>query len=334
MQDSHRFHIRRSLLTGAGLVVAGAVHFPRVAWAQLGGWPSKPVRMIVNFPPGSSPDVLARAVSLPLQQALGQPVLVENRVGASGMIGADVVAKAPADGHTLLMTAGSTITTNPFIYPKIPFDTAKDLVPVAAAARIVLFLVVKPGLPVKNMQEFLAYLKAHPGKLSYGSAGNGTGLHLAGEMFKSQAGVFAVHVPYRGAAPALQDLLAGQIDFYFDPGIALSHVRAGKLRMLAVAALRRSSVFPDVPTLDEAGLSGFDAGTTHGFYAPAGTPPEIVTRLHLEINRILATPNVRNQIAAIGAEPTPLTQDQFAAQMRDDSRRYAAIIKERNIQAD
>lgn len=334
MQDSHRFHVRRSILTGAALVVAGAVQFPRVAWAQPGGWPSKPVRVIVNFPPGSSPDVLARAVSLPLQQALGQPVLVENRAGASGMIGADVVAKATADGHTLLMTAGSTITTNPFIYSKIPYDTAKDLVPVAAAARIVLFLVVKPGLPVKNMQEFLAYLKANPGKLSYGSAGNGTGLHIAGEMFKSQAGVFAVHVPYRGAAPALQDLLAGQIDFYFDPGIALSHVRTGKLRMLAVAALRRSSVFTDVPTLDEAGLSGFDAGTTHGFYAPAGTPPEIVTRLHLEINRILASPNVRNQIAAIGAEPTPLTQDQFAAQMRDDSRRYAAIIKEGNIQAD
>ena len=334
MQDSHRFHVRRSMLTGAGLVVAGAVRFPRAAWAQPDGWPSKPVRLVVNFPPGSSPDVLARAVSLPLQQALGQPVLVENRAGASGMIGAEVVAKAPADGHTLLMTAGSTITTNPFIYSKIPYDTAKDLVPVAAAARIVLFLVVKPGLPVKNVREFLAYLKANPGKLSYGSAGNATGLHLAGEMLKSQAGVYAVHVPYRGASPALQDLLAGQIDFYFDPGIALSHVRAGKLRMLAVAALRRSTVFPDVPTLDEAGLKGFDAGTTHGFYAPAGTPSEIVTRLNLEINRILALPNVRSQITAIGAEPTPLTPAQFAAQMRDDSRRYAAIVKERNIQAD
>lgn len=334
MQDSHRFHVRRSMLTGAGLFVAGAVRFPGAAWAQPDGWPSKPVRVIVNFPPGSSPDVLARAVSLPLQQALGQPVLVENRAGASGMIGAEAVAKAPADGHTLLMTAGSTITTNPFIYSKIPYDTAKDLVPVAAAARIVLFLVVKPGLPVTNVREFLAYLKAHPGKLSYGSAGNGTGPHLAGEMLKSQAGVFAVHVPYRGASPALQDLLAGQIDFYFDPGIALSHVRAGKLRMLAVAALRRSSVFPDVPTLDEAGLKGFDAGTTHGFYAPAGTPPEIVTRLNLEINRTLALPNVRSQIAAIGAEPTPLTLAQFAAQMRDDSRRYAAIVRERNIQAD
>lgn len=334
MQDSHRFLVRRNLLTGAGLLVAGAVRFPAAAWAQPGGWPSKPIRLIVNFPTGSSPDVLARAVSLPLQQALGQPVVVENRAGASGMIGADMVAKAPADGYTLLMTAGSTITTNPFIYAKIPYDTAKDLVPVAAVARIVLFLVVKPGLPVKNVQEFLAYLKAHPGKLSYGSAGNGTGPHLASEMLKSQAGVLAVHAPYRGASPALQDLLAGQIDFYFDPGIALNHVRAGKLRMLAVAALRRSSAFPDVPTLDEAGLKGFDAGTTHGIYAPAGMPPEIVTRLNIEINRILSLPNVRSQITAIGAEPTPLTNAQFAAQMRDDSRRYAAIIKERNIQAD
>lgn len=334
MHDAHRFLARRQMLAATGLAVAGAAAFPRAVWAQADAWPSKPLRVIVNFPPGSSPDVLARAVSLPLQQALGQPVVVENRSGASGMIGAEVVARAPADGHTLLMTAGSTITTNPFIYAKIPYDTARDLVPVAAAARIVLFLVAKPGLPVKDVREFLAYLKANPGKLSYGSAGNGTGLHLAGEMLKSQAGVFAVHVPYRGAAPALQDLLAGQIDFYFDPGIALGHVRAGKLRMLAVAALRRSAVFPDAPTLDEAGLKGFDAGTTHGFYAPAGTPPEIVNRLNLEINRSLALPNVRSQIMAIGAEPTPLTLAQFSAQMQDDSKRYAAIIKERKIQAD
>ena len=334
MHDSRRFLVRRRMLAATGLAVAGAAAFPRAVWAQTDAWPNKPLRVIVNFPPGSSPDVLARAVSLPLQQALGQPVVVENRSGASGMIGAEVVAKAPPDGHTLLMTAGSTITTNPFIYPKIPYDTAKDLVAVAATARIVLFLVAKPGLPVKDVREFLAYLKANPGKLSYGSAGNGTGLHLAGEMLKSQAGVFAVHVPYRGAAPALQDLLAGQIDFYFDPGIALGHVRAGKLRMLAVAASRRSAVFPDAPTLDEAGLKGFDAGTTHGFYAPAGTLPEIVNRLNLEINRTLALPNVRSQIMAIGAEPTPLTLAQFSAQMQDDSKRYAAIIKERKIQAD
>ena len=337
MQDSTPFPgRRRGILAGVSLVVAAvaAVRFPRAALAQPGGWPSKPVRIVVNFAPGSSPDVLARAVSLPLQQALGQPVIVENRAGASGMIGAELVAKAPADGHTLLMTSGSTIVINPSIFPKIPYDTAKDLVPVAAVARLALFLVAKPELPVKNVREFLAYLKAHPGKLSYGSAGSGTSLHLAGEMLKHQAGVFAVHIPYRGSAPALQDLLAGQIDFYFDPGIGLSQVRAGKLRMLAVAMMRRSSLFPDVPTLDEAGLKGFDAATTTGFYAPAGTPPEIVTRLNLEINRILALPNVTSQLVAIGAEPTPLTLAQFAGQLRDDSRRFAAIIKERNIQVE
>ena len=334
MRGSNTFHVRRGILAGAGLAVATALGVPRAALAQLDGWPTQPVRLVVNFPPGSSPDVLARAVSLPLQQALGQPVIVENRAGATGIIGAEMVTKAPADGYTLLMTAGTTIATSPFIYPKIPYDTAKDLVPVAAAARIVLFLVAKPDLPVKNVQEFLAYLKAHPGKLSYGSAGNGSGPHLAGEMLKSQAGVYAVHIPYRGASLALQDLLAGQIDFYFDPGIALSHVRAGKLRMLAVAVPARSSLFPEIPTLSEAGLKGFDAGTTHGFYAPRNTPPEVVIRLNREINRILTLPNVRSQIAAIGAEPTPLTPAQFATQMNDDSLRFAAIIKEHHIRAD
>ena len=333
MQDFQRFSGRRGLLLAA-LAAATVFGVAPSARAQGDIWPGKPIRLVVNFPPGSSPDVLARAVSLPLQQALGQPVVVDNRAGASGMIGAELVAKSPADGYTLLMTAGSTITTNPLIYPKIPYDTSRDLVPVAAAARLALFLVVRPELPVQNLKEFVAYLKANPGKLSYGSAGNATGLHLAGEMFKSQAGVFAVHVPYKGASPALQDLLAGQIDFLFDPGIALVHVRAGKLKMLGVAVSHRSSAFPDVPTLAESGLKGFDAGTTHGFYAAAGTSPEIVARLNREINRILAMPAVRTQIATIGAEPSPMTPAQFAAQMEDDSRRYGAVIKERGIKAD
>lgn len=325
--------VRRALLASVAVAIAVMV-MPTTALAQAGAWPSKPVRVIVNFPPGSSPDVLARAISLPLQHALGQPVLVENRAGASGMIGADLVAKSPADGHTLLMTAGSTITTNPFIYPSIPYDTEKDLTPVAAVARIVLFLEARASLPVKDAKAFIAYLKANPGKLSYGSAGNATGLHLAGEMFKSQAGVYALHVPYRGASPALQDLLAGQVDFFFDPGIGLTHVRAEKLRLLAVAGLRRSAAFPNVPTLDEIGLKGFDAGQTHGFYAPAGTPAPVVERLNREINRILATSAVKTQIDTIGAEATPLTVQQFATVMADDSKRYGAIIKERQIKAD
>jgi tripartite-type tricarboxylate transporter receptor subunit TctC len=333
MQDPKHIRIRRGLLAAVLAVVSAAAVMPP-ARAQGDTWPAKPIRLVVNFPPGSSPDVLARAVALPLQQALGQSVLVDNRAGASGMIGADMVAKSPADGYTLLMTAGSTITTNPFIYPKIAYDTDKDLVPVAAAARVALFLVTRPDLPPNNLREFIAYMKAHPGKLSYGSAGNATGLHLAGEMLKRQAGVYAVHVPYKGASPALQDLLAGQIDFYFDPGIALNHVRAGRLKLLGVAVAHRSPAFPDVPTLSEAGLKGFDAGTTHGFYAPAGTPPDVVARLNREINKILALPAVRTQIATIGAEPSPMTPAQFAALMADDSRRYGAVIRERGIKAD
>lgn len=323
--------MRRRLLLSAGLAAATAAARPVFAQAS---WPAQPIRLVVNFPPGSSPDVLARMVATPLQQALGQPVVVENRAGASGMIGAEAVAKAAPDGYTLLMTAGSAITTNPFIYPRMPYDAERDLTPVAALARLVLTLVVRADLPARDVREFIAYLKANPGKLSYGSAGNATGLHLAGEMLKSQAGVYAVHVPYRGASLALQDLLGGQIDFYFDPGIAVQHVRSGRLRVLAIGGKRRSATYPDVPTLEEAGLPGFDAGTTHGIYAPARTPPEVVARLNREINRILSTSAVRAQIDGLGAEATPLSVEQFAAVMKDDSRRYAEVIRRQGIKAD
>lgn len=318
---------RRGLLALAG---AGAL-LPATTFAQ--GWPSKPIRVICNFPPGSSPDALVRAVSTPVGQALGQPIVVENKAGASGMIGAEQVARAEPDGHTLLMTAGSTITTNPHVFAKMPFDPAKDLVPVAGLARLNLFLVTRGDFPARDVREFLAYLKKNPGKVTYGSAGNATGLHLAGEMLKGQAGVFVVHVPYRGASLALQDLLAGQIDFYFDPGIALGHVKAGKLRMLAVGAPKRSALYPDVPTLHEAGLKNFDAGTTHGLYAPAGTPATVVERLNREVNAALASPAVRAQIATLAAEPTPMTPAQFAALMEQDSRRYGTVIRERKITA-
>lgn len=319
---------RRHLLAALGAFAVAP------AFAQAPAWPARPVKVVCNFPPGSSPDALVRAIALPLQQALGQPVLVENRAGASGIIGADAVAKADPDGYTLLMTAGSTITTNPHAFARMPFDPAKDLVPVAALARLNLFLVTRGDFPANDVRGFLAELKRRPGKVTYGSAGNATGLHLAGEMLKGQAGVFAVHVPYRGASPALQDLLAGQIDFYFDPGIALGHVKAGKLKMLAVAAPRRSALYPDLPTLHEAGLTGFDAGTTHGMYAPAGTPPAVVERLNREINTILGQPAVRAQVAALGAEPTPLTIAQFSAVMDADGKRYGAVIRERKITMD
>jgi tripartite-type tricarboxylate transporter receptor subunit TctC len=320
---------RRHVLASALCCLAFAAP---AAFAQ--AWPAKPIRVIVNFPPGGAADQLARMIGTPLGEALGQPVVIENRAGANGNIGGEVVAKSPPDGYTLLLSSGGMVSVNPHIYPRMSFDPAKDLVPVAAAARVLVYLVAKPSVPANNIKEFISHVKANPGKLSYGSPGNGSSPHLAGEMFKSQAKLYAVHVPYRGAAPALQDLLAGQLDFHFDPGIGLPHVKSNRLKLFAVGSLKRSPLFPDVPTLDEAGLKGFDADTVFGFYAPAGTPPEAVSRLNREINRILATASVKERILAMGGDPLPLTPAEFGAKATEDSKRFAAIIKERKILAD
>jgi tripartite-type tricarboxylate transporter receptor subunit TctC len=315
------------MVAAAVMAVSGATVFAQ-------SWPTKPVKIIVNFPPGGAADQIARAVGQPLQEALGQPVIIENRSGSGGNLGGDAVAKAAPDGYTLLMSSGGMVSVNPFIYPKMSFDPAKDLVPVAAAARVLVFLVTKPDFPVKDAKEFLAYLKSHPGKTSFGSPGNGSSPHLATEMMKSQAGLFSTHVPYRGAAPALTDLLAGQLDFLFDPGVAIPHIKAGKLKLLAVGSPRRSPLFPDVPTLDELGLKGFDADTVFGFYAPAGTPADVVTRLNREINRILALPGPRDRIQALGGEPVPMTPAQFHDKAMEDAKRFGQIIRERKIVGD
>ena len=297
-------------------------------------WPAKPIRVIVNFPPGGAADQIARAISLPLQEALGQPVIVDNRAGAGGNIGGDALAKSLADGYTLLLTSGGLVSINPAIYPKMSFDPARDITPVAAAARVLVFLEVKPSLPVKNVKEFIAYAKANPGRLTYASPGNGSSPHLAGEMFKDMTQSFSVHVPYRGAAPAMQDLLGGQVDFMFDPGIGLNHVRAGKLRLLAVGSLTRSPLFPDVPTLSEVGLKGFDADTVFGFYAPTGTPVAVVARLNSEINKILATQAVKDRIAGLGGEVAPMTPAEFGAKAHEDTARFGKLIKDRRIMGD
>jgi tripartite-type tricarboxylate transporter receptor subunit TctC len=316
-----------SLLTAAVLALSGAAGFAQ-------SWPSKPVKIIVNFPPGGAADQIARAVGQPLQEALGQPIVIENRSGAGGNLGGDAVAKAAPDGYTLLMTSGGMVSVNPSIYPRMSFDPAKDLVPVAAAARVAVFLVAKPQFPAKDANEFLAYLKSHPGKTSFGSPGNGSSPHLAAEMMKSQAGVFSIHVPYRGAAPALTDLLAGQVDFLFDPGVAIPHIKAGKLKLLAVGSPKRSPLFPDVPTLDEVGLKGFDADTVFGFYAPAGTPPDVITRLNREINRALSLPGPRERILALGGESAAMTPGQFHNKAMEDAKRFGKIIRERKIVGD
>ncbi len=321
-----------SYRTLAAATALGLAALSGLAAAQ--AWPSKPIRMVVNFPAGGVADVVARAVSPGLGEAIGQQIVVENRPGAGGNIGADAVAKAPADGYTLLMSSGGTISINPSLYSKMPFDPARDLQPVAAAARVLVFLVMRPDLPPKDIKSFIDYARANPGKLSFGSPGNGSSPHLAGEMFKSSAKLFAIHIPYRGAAPALTDLLGNQLDFMFDPGIGLTHVRSGKLRLLAVGSPKRSPLFPDVPTLDEAGLKGFDADSMFGFYAPAGVPQDIVTRLNREINRQLQTPAIRDRVAALGGEVAPMTPAEFAERGRRDAERFGAIIRERKIVGD
>lgn len=314
------------------LAISVGLAMPDIAFSQ--AWPSKPIKVVVNFPPGGAADQIARSITQPLQEALGQPVVVENKSGAGGNIGGEAVAKAAPDGYTLLMSSGGMVSVNPHLYPKMPFDPTKDLVPVASAARVLVFLVTQPNFPAKDAKEFLAYLKANPGKLSFGSPGNGSSPHLAAEMMKSQAGVFATHVPYRGAAPALNDLLAGQLDFLFDPGIAMPHIKAGKLKLLAVGSLQRSSLFPEVPTLDEVGLKGFDADTIFGFYAPAGTPVEVVARLNREINRVLTMPGPRERIAALGGVPAPMTPAQFHEKALEDGARFGKVIRERKIVGD
>lgn len=325
---------RRALLAAA---VAAALPGAALAQAQAPApaFPTKPVRVIVSFPPGGAADQIARAISEPLAQALGQPVVVENRAGANGNIAGDYVAKQPADGYTLLMSSGGTVSINPHLYAKMPFDPAKDLVPVAAAARVLVFLEVNPQkVPVKDAKEFLAYVKANPGKLSYGTPGNGSSPHLAAEMMKAQGNLFATHIPYRGAAPAMQDLLGGQVDFMFDPGIGLQHVKSGKLKLLAVGSPKRSPQFPDVPTLDEVGLKNFDADTWFGFYAAGGTPQPVVAKLNAEINKVLRSPAFGERMKAIGAIPAPMSPQDFGARAQIDSIRYGALIRARNIKGD
>jgi tripartite-type tricarboxylate transporter receptor subunit TctC len=314
-------------------VAAAAALFALAAHAQ-GAYPDKPIRLVVNFPPGGAADVIARAVAQQLGESLKQQVVVENRPGANGNIGADAVAKAAPDGYTLLLSSGGAMTVNPFIYPSMPFDPVKDLTPVASAARVLVFLMAHPSVPVNDAKGFFAHLKANPGKLSFGSPGNGSSPHIATEMMKRQLGVFAVHVPYRGAAPALTDLLAGQLQFMFDPGPGLRHAREGKLKLLAVGSSRRSSAVPEVPTLAELGLTGFDADTVFGFYAPGATPPALIERLHGEINKALATPRVQEVIKGIGAEPMIVPRAEFIARQEADRARFGKFIKEAGIKAD
>lgn len=321
--------IRASLL--AFSLIGGSALAQAASTGSGQAWPAKPISLIVPFPAGGTTDVLARAVGQELSKSLGQPVVVESKPGAGATLGADYVAKARADGHTLLMGAvHHTIATS--VYKKLPYDFQKDLLPVTTVALVPNVLVVNPGVPAKSVSELLALAKASPGKLTYGSNGNGTGQHLIGAQFEGMGGVQMLHVPYKGSGPLTTDLLGGQITMSFDTITpVLPHIKAGKLRALAITTGKRSTALPDVPTLDEAGLKGFNLGTWFGVLAPAGTPREIVTRLNTELVKIIQSPDFRKRMEDIGAEPIGNTPEQMAKQIRDDTDRFAKLVKDAKV---
>ncbi len=311
------------------LLLATALALSLPAHAQT--FPSKQLRMVVNFPPGGAADQIGRSLGAKLQETLGQPVVVENRPGANGNIGVVEVAKTAPDGHTLLMSSGGAITTNPHLFAKLAVDPMKDLEPVAPAAIVSVFFEVKPEIPAQSLAEFIAYARAHPGKLNYGSPGSGSSPHLAGEMFNKAARVKTTHVPYKGAGPAMTDLLGGQLDFMFDPGIGLQHVKSGKLRLLAVGSPKRHPAYPDVPTVAEVVGEAFDADTVFGVFVPAGTPKEAVARLNKEISAALQSAELRARITGIGAQELVLSPEGFAARLRAEHERMGSLVRETGL---
>ncbi|MDM0021313.1 Bug family tripartite tricarboxylate transporter substrate binding protein [Variovorax saccharolyticus] len=317
----------RTALTALALGLAASL-----AAAQ--AYPTKPVTLVVPFPPGGSSDALARAITTPLSQSLGQPVIVESKPGAGATVGADYVAKAKPDGYTLLMGAvHHTIATS--VYKKLPYDFEKSFAPITTVAMVPNVLVVNAKSPATDVKSLVALAKASPGKLSYGSNGNGTVQHLIGTQFSSIAGVELLHVPYKGSAPLTTDLLGGQVDMSFDTLTPLvQHIKGGKLRALAVTTAKRSSTLPEVPTLAEAGIKDFNQGTWFGILAPAGTPKDIVAKLNAEMVRIIQSPEFKKRMEEIGAEPVGDTSAQMAAQIRDDTTKYARLVKEAKVAID
>jgi tripartite-type tricarboxylate transporter receptor subunit TctC len=294
-------------------------------------YPDKPITLIVPWAPGGSTDILARAIAEQLTKAMGQPVLVENRAGASGNIGSNIVAKAKPDGYTLLIGSMSTHAMNPALMPDMPFKGADDFTPIALVANVVNTMVINPSVPAKNLQEFIAYAKANPGKLAYASAGAGSTNHLSAEMFNKAAGIKMLHVPYKGGAPAVLDTVANRTQVLFSAGTqTLPHVKTGKLRLLAVTEARRSALLKDVPTVAET-LPGYEMSVWYAAFGPAGMPHELAAKLNAEINKALAVPEVRSRMDAMGVEVINSTPEQLAETLKRDTARYTKVIQELGI---
>jgi tripartite-type tricarboxylate transporter receptor subunit TctC len=328
---------RRQLLTAA--VALSAVTSLPTAWAQ-SSWPTRPVRIVVPFAPGGTTDLLARALAPELSRAFGQPFTVDNRAGAGGNIGAELVAKAEKDGYTFLMGTVGTHGINKALYKSLPYDPQKDFAPVTLVAGVPNVMVMNTDkartLNIQNVSDFIRYAKANPGRLNMASSGNGTSIHLAGELFKNQTGIFMTHIPYRGSGPALADMLAGTMDVMFDnlPS-AMPHIKAGKLTAFAVTSAQRSAALPEVPTVAEAGkLNGFEASSWFGLLAPAGTPTDIVNRVQQEVAKALNLPAVKERLLSQGAIPSGNTPQEFARLIDSEINKWAGVVKASGAKVD
>jgi tripartite-type tricarboxylate transporter receptor subunit TctC len=318
---------QRRLLAAAFALAAAT------AFAQ--GYPTKSVTVVVPWPPGGPSDIAARPMAKGLQEALGKPFVVDNRGGAGGNIGSDYVAKSAADGYTLLITSSAPIVINPSIYKKMPFDPSADLAPITNLIRVPLVLAVHPSIPAKNLQELLAYIKSKQGQLQYASSGNGTPQHLTGELFKTTAKLDMVHVPYKGSAPAITDLIGGHVPLMFDSTIAiLPHIKAGKLRPIAVTSAKRSPQLPDVPTFAEAGMPGFESYAWYGFFAPAKTPQDIIARLNAEALKVMKSPDYQKVLEETGSEFVGDSPANFAAFVKAEAAKWGRVAKETGATVD
>jgi len=322
-----------------GLGYASRVHrawfactlFGTVLSAAAQPYPVKPVRIVVGFPAGGATDIVARAIGLNLSQAFGQPVIVDNRPGAASNIGADHVAKSPADGYTLFMGSIS-LANNATLYSRLPYDALRDFAAVVHLTNTAFMLCVHPSLPAKNIKELIAFAKARPGQLQYGSAGSGSGAHLFTELFGNLAGIKLQHIPYKGAAPAVSDLIGGQIAFVYDNVVTMVPLnRAAKVRCLAVSTQTRTPIAPEIPSMHEAGVSGYKADAWFGFFAPTGTPAAAIDRVNAEVNRALAVPAIRQRFEALGCEPAGGSAAAFAAYFREEVDRWGKVIRSAGI---
>ena len=310
------------------LVLATAGGCWAQATATTNAFPSKPIHIYVTVPPGGAADFIARTVGAKLSQSLGVSVVIENRGGASGTIAAALVAKAPADGYTLLQNSITTHGIGPYLFPKLPYESFTDFAPVTLLATLPMIMTVNAALPVKSVDEFIALAKSRPGKLSFASSGNGGAPHLAGELFKVATDIDILHVPYKGSGPAVLDVAGGQVQAMFDAAPSLlPHIQSGKLRALAAASAQRNALLPEVPTFAERGVKGMEILIWYGLQAPAGTPPAIVNRLNAELRKVLDAPDLRQRFAEQGTQPAGGTPEQFTAFMREDYQRWGAVIK-------